>query len=185
MSSSIISYNDAMRIVHNGKYYNHVTNNIGRPSTNIVCDYCSASNLVGSWRLEELVNIDLCMDCFTKLRQNSPKGLQSLPMDMKSLQISQPSDDSLFVHTFMMQDSVRPRPQTKMMQDSVRRNPQLKVHTYMIQDSVRPQIQTNMMQDSVRRNPKLEVHTYMMQDSVRPIQKKQNDIQGYNGHIRK
>jgi hypothetical protein len=105
--SNVIDYDKAMEILNTGKYY--------YASKNLICDYCMTSNLQGSWK--KLINddIDLCMNCFIKLRNNNNYGQKTLPISGKIN-----NSDITPSMTFMMQDSVRPH--TFMMQDSVRIN---------------------------------------------------------------
>lgn len=179
MESKIITYDEAMRIVMNGNYYPFTGNSksflsflskISKSADNntkiLNCDYCMVSNLTGSWKLEETDNIDLCMNCFVKLRNNVGLGQKSLPIDgIMSIPTHESRISSVNIDlnsiTFMMQDSIR-RPldlnsMTYMMQDSIRRP-----LTRMIQDSVR--VQTKMKQDSVREPYAL---TKMKEDTVR------------------
>jgi hypothetical protein len=162
--TSIIKYDYAMEIVNKGKYFN--------ATKNLICDYCMVSNLAGSWKLLETEDIDLCMNCFIKLRNGEAIGQQSLPVSgrisnnlsdiFKLTEVTLMAQDSIRpdrpnIPTRMVQDSVRPRLMTQMQQDAIRQNENIK--TYMIQDSIRPL--TRMIQDSVR------VQTKMIQDSVR------------------
>ena len=100
MSSKIISYEEAMNIVENGKFYRQDTNHVGMPLNNVVCDYCNTSKLSGAWKIQEQPNIDLCMNCFIKLRNVPGIGQSSLPV------VGNISGGG-FVMTNMMQDSVR------------------------------------------------------------------------------
>lgn len=175
MESKIITYDEAMRIVMNGNYYPFTGNSknflsflskIFKSADNnskiLNCDYCMVSNLTGSWKLEETDNIDLCMNCFVKLRNNVGLGQKSLPIDgIMSIPTSEPRISSVNIDlnsmTFMMQDSIR-RPPTRMIQDSVR------VQTKMKQDSVRePYALTKMKEDTVRR-PQTNISCYRKND---------------------
>lgn len=181
MSSKIISYEEAMNIVENGKFYRQDTNHVGMPLNNVVCDYCNTSKLSGAWKIQEQPNIDLCMNCFIKLRNVPGIGQSSLPVV-----------GNISGGGFVM---------TKMMQDSVLKPEGLGgfVMTNMMQDSVKPKVYTYMMQDSVRKptglgetgfshiRPKqynwddmtAMTATLMMQDSVKPYNSNIEPM-GYN-----
>jgi len=73
MDQKIITYDNAMKIIFNGKYYNAMKN--------IKCDYCMVSNLEASWKLQPNDEIDLCMNCFITLRNNIANGQKSLPIN--------------------------------------------------------------------------------------------------------
>jgi len=144
---NVIKYDKAMEIVNKGKYHN--------ATKNLICDYCMVSNLTGSWKLLETDDIDLCMNCFIKLRNNEPMGQQSLPV---SGRITNNLMDiyKLPEVTLMMQNSVRPNTLTFMEQDSVRPS----LMTRMLQDSVRKQNNNNNNIESFSRNNNLKYSLY-------------------------
>ena len=161
---SVINYVQAMEIVNKGKYHN--------ATKNLLCDYCMASNLSGSWKLLINDDIDICMTCFITLRNGTASGQTSLPVSGTitdifpnintmtfMMQDSVRNENNNYIMTRMKQDSVRkpdiiPRyAMTKMQQDTVRKpdtNP-INTLTFMEQDSVRPSLMTRMLQDSVRK----------------------------------
>lgn len=145
---NVIDYNKAMEIVNTGKYYD--------ANKNLICDYCMTSNLQGSWKILIDDDIDLCMNCFIKLRNGNNNGQKTLPTSGKINNFinqigSTLSSMSLSAMTYMMQDSVQP----------IRRS----TLSRMMQDSVRMRVQTKMKQDSVR-SQSTDVITKMRQDSV-------------------
>ena len=133
---NVINYVQAMEIVNKGKYHN--------ATKNLLCDYCMASNLSGSWKLLINDDIDLCMKCFITLRNGMANGQTSLPVSGTINNILANID--AITMTLMLQDSVRkpdiiPRyALTRMLQDSVRKP-----------DSTPKQAMTKMQQDSVRK----------------------------------
>ncbi len=137
---NVINYVKAMEIVNKGKYHN--------ATKNLLCDYCMASNLSGSWKLLINDDIDLCMTCFITLRNGTANGQTSLPVSGTITNIL-PNFDTIM--TFMVQDSVRnpddtPRyALTRMAQDSVRKPDIISRYamTKMAQDSVRKQNNNN------------------------------------------
>lgn len=168
---NVINYVQAMEIVNKGKYHN--------ATKNLLCDYCMASYLSGSWKLLINDDIDLCMKCFITLRNGMANGQTSLPVSGTINNIL-PNLDAMTM-TYMMQDSVRNENNdyimTQMLQDSARKPdiiPRYAV-TRMQQDSVRkPDIipiyaMTKMQQDSVRKPDLIPRYTMtkMQQDSVR------------------
>ena len=66
--TSRISYDDALHIVHKGKYYPQPTNHAGLPVNSVSCDYCGRGGLGGSWKIQDTPQWDICMQCYVSLQ---------------------------------------------------------------------------------------------------------------------
>ena len=55
-------------IITKGKYYPQETNQFGIPTRNVLCDRCSRSGISGSWKVGELPDVDICMQCYIQLQ---------------------------------------------------------------------------------------------------------------------
>lgn len=55
-------------IINKGKYYPQETNQFGIPTRNVFCDRCSRSGISGSWKVAELPDVDICMQCYIQLQ---------------------------------------------------------------------------------------------------------------------
>lgn len=129
MNNQPITKKEAHKIIENGIFYYPAYEHYGNTEGNIVCDFCSKSNLKCCIGYQDS---DLCLKCSETIANRQPN---IEPM------------------TQMMEDLCRPDylPMTRMKQDSVR------TMTKMKQSSVRKidrpvisSITTNMMQDSTR-----------------------------------
>ena len=77
MTARMISSENLTLITTKGKYYPQETNQFGMPMRQVFCDHCSRSGITGSWKVHELPDIDICMQCYINLHHQQNNVLNS------------------------------------------------------------------------------------------------------------
>jgi hypothetical protein len=75
--TSRMSYDNALCIIQEGKYYPQPTNHAGLSVHPVFCDYCGRGGLGGSWKIQDTPEWDLCMRCYASLQHQQNNELNN------------------------------------------------------------------------------------------------------------
>lgn len=122
MNNQLITKEKAHQVIENGIFYYPAYEHYGNNEGNIICNFCSKSNLKCCIGYEEY---DLCLKCSETIVNKQPNT--ELPINVMQdlyradyIPMTRMKQDSVMPKTRMKQSSVRTM--TFMMQDSIKRN---------------------------------------------------------------